>query len=236
MKNLLCTDVRSASFAPAGKTGFRLANALNISRPSHPAQKRRAFSLIEILGVVAIMSCLMAMIVPAMQSISRAGNLNRAGNLVVDLGNQARQNSVSKGAMTALIMVNDSAHADWNYRLFMLAECLPGGQTWKAVTPWFPLPDGVVVDPSQSSFSSPSAATPIGTLIRNGQNIADSQYVCQIYLPDGRLMVNGGTAPNLRMVEGELNNGALAYARKGGANYYDVTFNLFTGIPKVERP
>ncbi len=61
----------------------------------------------ELLVVMGVMAILASLSVAAFGG-TKAMDLSNAGNLVVDLVNQARQNSISKNVMTALLLARDS--------------------------------------------------------------------------------------------------------------------------------
>lgn len=202
-----------------------------------------AFSLTELLVVVSVMALLTALTLPAFSS-AKARQLATAGNQVVDLANQARQNSISKGVMTALVMVSN-VDPELNYRLFTLVETqtdAAGTVTWKQSMPWQMLPKGVLVDRDNSlDFISviPALTTSIGNLKYAGKNVAQGTYAYQIFLPDGRLLSDTSVnPPSLRLI-GAVINTSTAQVKKtdtGSANYYQITLNQYTGIPKVDRP
>jgi len=205
--------------------------------------KKSAFSLVELLVVVAVMVLLTAAALPAFSG-GRARQLATGGNQVVDLANQARQNSISKGVMTALVMVS-SVDPEWNYRLFTLVEMQTvanGGATWAQTTPWQMLPKGVLVD-SQSSTSFinvvPTLSTSIGSLKYAGKSIPQGSYAYQVFLPDGRLLSDSSANPPTLRLIGAIINSATSQVTKtdtSGVNYYEITLNQYTGIPKVDRP
>ncbi len=202
-----------------------------------------AFSLVELLVVVAVMALMMAAALPAFSG-GRARQLAMGGNQIVDLANQARQNSISKGVMTALVMVN-GVDPEWNYRLFTLVEmqtAANGSVTWSQAIPWQILPKGVLVDSqSSTSFISgvPALSTSIGNLKYAGKSIPQGSYVYQVFRPDGRLLSDPSVNPPTLRLIGAIIDSATSQVIKidtGGANYYEITLNQYTGIPKVDRP
>jgi len=177
----------------------------------------RGFSLVELLSVIAVISVMVTASLPAISSISKARRLSTAGNLVYDLSSQARQNAMSRNAMTALVL-NKSTGS------FILMELLPGKSTWSPISRWYDLPEGIAVDEeaSGSFMSSPGLAYPLGNLTRGKNAVSEAECVYQVFLPRGQLVQNSGeTPPILQLVE--------KYSG-GKSNYYKVFINQFTGI------
>lgn len=206
---------------------------------------QRGLTLVEILTVLAVIGILSALTISALSSLSGADNLDTGGSMIVDLANQARQNSASQGVLTALVMVNNVPNnPDANNRLFILLE-LPQGEdgttsSWQPVSKWCLLPKDVMVDVGQSSFTranfQPTLPQALPTLSYLGAPFALNSGNCsyQIFMPDGQLAVKGYAqlqAPDLRMARGK--NGSLLASQ---SNFHQINFNLYTGTPSVVRP
>lgn len=200
----------------------------------------RAFSILELLTVIAMIALLTTLVAPSFSNLGRANLLTTSGNKVVNLINYAGQNSLSKNAMTALIAV--APDSGKGYQVFTLMEYAPGAGEWRQLTGWETLRDGIVVD--QCTFSSYSTTDPatkpepdLPAIKYQGKTITDYKYV--IFLPNRSLLQN--TSAQIRFAEGSFAPGADAptYSRKGAdgnpANYYAVTVLGATGRPKIDR-
>lgn len=193
---------------------------------------KRAFSLTELLTVVAIMALIGAIGMPAMQSL-RSARLSTSGNRLADLVNQARQNAITRNIQTALVMVTDVSDTGLNNRLFCLVEYHPAAQSWGMVSPWTLLPAEVMIDSAASDVfikNSPALSTAIGNLKYGSTTITSGHYTYQVFLSDGTMdssQIPANSPPVLRLVQNRAAN---------QANYYDIILNVYTGIPKIERP
>jgi Tfp pilus assembly protein FimT len=184
----------------------------------------------ELLVVMGVMGILATLSVAAFNG-SRGMDLTNGGNLVVDLANQARENSIANNVMTALVLARDPVNNS-KYRLFRLMQLVPGATKWTPASGWISLPQGVVVDETtaNSSFLStqPTLSTSIGTITYSGTS---TSYAYQVFLPKGRMSTSGmvsTSSPTLRLLRSTDGSNPN--------NYYDITFNLYTGSSKVDRP
>jgi prepilin-type N-terminal cleavage/methylation domain-containing protein len=201
----------------------------------------RAFTLIELLTVIAIMALLASMVAPAFNNFGKSSQLSADGNKVVNLVNLAGQNSISKNAMTALVAIAPGSGAGTAYKAFTLLEFMPESSDWKQITGWETLKDGVVIDPASFTFTEYPGVKPqpdLPAIRYGGKTISSYKYL--IFLPNRSLLQN--TSAQLKLVEGVFaaNASAPTYTRKASdgtpENYYNVTVLGTTGIPKIDRP
>jgi prepilin-type N-terminal cleavage/methylation domain-containing protein len=219
---------------------------------AHPRQtaSRRAYSLIELLAVMAIISALAGLTVGSLSPV-KANALTAGGNQTTDLLTAARQNSLARHAFTAVII---KTTGEARYGAFCLLELTRNDDgsfsEWKMTAPWRVLPEGIRFDPRAvpesgpanfvDTSSRPSTPLPLPASIQfRGSAVAlnsDSAY--QIFAPDGTL--TKGNPVRLRLVEaGEDTGSGLIYTGQQSsgqpANYYDIVVIGETGQPKVER-
>lgn len=233
---------------------YRMKVSLIRPEPSSKFQQvkcGRAFTLVELITVMAIITVMVTLLVPAFTSIGKANALNTSGNHVVNLINLARENSMSKNVMTALVVLTDSSMADAN-RSLVLMELDPttdGSQpspgNWRQISGWETLGSGVIVDPnlftfnkSSDSAGEPGVPTPAFPAIQHSGKIASS-YGYLVFLPGGNLL--GSNASQIQLVEGIIASGGAVYTRRtaaggGPANYYNITVLAATGRIKIDRP
>jgi prepilin-type N-terminal cleavage/methylation domain-containing protein len=205
---------------------------------------RRAYSLIELLAVMAILSALAGLTVGSLSPV-KANALTAGGNQVTDLLTSARQNSLARHAFTAVVVKTSGAARYSAFCLFELTRNDDGTfSAWKMAGPWRLLPDGIRFDPRpvagpvnfldmNTPPATPAALPPVPF---RGSSVTNSAY--QIFAPDGTLTK---AAPvRLRLVEaGEDTGNGLIYTgqQSGGQplNYYDIVVIGETGQAKVER-
>jgi len=208
-------------------------------------RSRAAFSLTEIMVVLAIMAIMTSFALPSFVGLISSRGLAASGDLVVDLANQARQNSIAHNAMTALVLVRNSGNANWDNRLFIILQMTAANTgttpSWTPVTKWEMLPPNTVVDPNQSAtFVSqlPTVSPAPPTLTYLGTPVSTSAVCYQIFLPTGGLLLPTGTTPTpplLHLVNG-VSNGSGVTSRGSANEFYEVTINPYTGLTKVYRP
>src|SRR4051812_17944456 len=87
------------------------------------SKKPGGFSLLELLTVVAIMAVITGLAVPLIGGLAGARKLEGAISQGANIFTEARQNSISKGVLTAVVILTDTAkEADAAYRTMALLE------------------------------------------------------------------------------------------------------------------
>jgi prepilin-type N-terminal cleavage/methylation domain-containing protein len=210
-------------------------------------RQKRGFSLLELLLVMAIAAGSMMLLAPMLANGGKSAVLDGAGNLLADLINSARQNALSKNAMTAMIIVTDSS-VDSRNRLFTMLE-LPVHEDnttkalsseWKQIAKWETLAQGVVVDANNWTSSTQAVSPAFPQLKYGGQTIALDGFQYLIFLPDGSTLSSIPTT--VQLVEGYMPKGGTTLFHtstlKNGvsANYYKLTVLNATGRIKIDRP
>ncbi|MBW8863453.1 MAG: prepilin-type N-terminal cleavage/methylation domain-containing protein [Verrucomicrobia bacterium] len=212
---------------------------------------RSGFSLVEMLVVISIMATVTVAAFAGLFGVGGGFKLSGAGNRVSNLALLARQNSLAKNAMTALVMIANS-DTEGDYRAFRLYEIVPrtDGQPlssgdWSPIGSWEMTPDGVVVDTCSFPPNSAAVTPPMpqiiyhDTVLNRDSVVTNYQYV--VFLPTGALL--GGTSSSVRLVQGFRTPGSqvttYTSARGGdgkGADYYNVYVLGASGRVKIDRP
>ena len=200
---------------------------------SHTKQVRgqacRGFTLIELLTVMAVLSILIALTVPAVSTAVRGSNLNLAGQMVGDQFSLAWQEAVSK-------------NYDVEVRFYELANGASTG--WRGVQLWRikQTPSGpitsvfsrVVWIPEGIRMTTNSNLSPLITESLRKGSVTLPTYGATPY-SGFRFRANG----SLESSVGDNNFVTLVNSIDSGnlpANYYTIQINPLTGKTSVFRP
>jgi uncharacterized protein (TIGR02596 family) len=188
-----------------------------------------AFSLIELLVVMAVLAILVSVSVPALTSLTAGSNLNRAGQLVGDQIAMARQEAVAKNRDVQIVFYNltNGLTKGWRGMSVQRIEQTSSGKVMVAVSKVAQLPDNVII--SESSTLSPMlTAGTTGTT--NLANFGSVQYSAFRFRANGSLEGGFGAANNILTLQ-------MATAQGNPpSNYYTIQVNALTGRVSVYRP
>lgn len=182
------------------------------------------FSLLELLAVIAVLGILAAMTSLAISSLSQGTKLTTAGNLAVDLINNARQVARARNTMTMVAMVSSGADAGRALALLSFSATNGTNGSWSQIDKWRTLPEGIVIDQTNNFFQPPPAS--VGPVSRGGTSIACTGAV---FLPDGRPLSTSSIPLVLFLKSANTSSSQTN-------NYYKIIVNQATGIPTIRRP
>jgi len=80
--------------------------------PSEPAHQLRGFTLIELVGVIAIIIALAALLIPAFTSLKGAGDITHAAHTIAGVLDQARTYAVANNTYVWVGIYEESTTAD----------------------------------------------------------------------------------------------------------------------------
>lgn len=209
-----------------------------------------AFSLVELLAVIALIGIVMGLAVPVLSGIGRGTALATAGNMVNNMVGVARQHAMSRNTLTALVLLANHG-TDSDYRAFAVVEYKPG-TGWSQIGKWEMLPIGICVDAGDTQECSFLLRSPnpfpfltdtkqdnppvlfLGMPVRNPEG-----YAARIFTSGGGLQ-NAGAPAQIRLVEGDTAGGVMHYSHRNSAgkpaNYFDIAIVGATGATKISRP
>jgi uncharacterized protein (TIGR02596 family) len=152
--------------------------------------RRSAFSLLELLIVIAIMGILAALTLPAFNSISGGRKLDLAGSQVVDTLSLARQSAMAQGCRVRLELADIGASSP-DYRIHRLLEFRNG--TWQAASKWMTLDDTVKIssDASRTSLINQITNSATTNFTYRGTNFSNKKVIPVTFLPDGTTLLSG---------------------------------------------
>ncbi len=196
------------------------------------ARGTKAFTLVEMLVVVAIIAALLALSVASVRS-QRSRILGNTGEMVVDLLEEARQLAIQWNTRTMVALVTSTSSPSRNQQLLTILSYSPDTTTnhgWSMTGKWHVVPDGIEVAP-EPEIEYPDYGEPffqpntLGVSIER-ENIG-TKFSMGTFLPNG--------CPE--SVEGRSK---IIFVQEKNAptrqNYYQIIINPTTGIPIVKRP
>lgn len=188
------------------------------------SRERKAFTLLELLVVMAIVILLASMAVPAFNSITVGSNLNRAGQIVGDQIALARQEAVTKNREVQVRFYDVATNQSWRGIQIWRVEQTGTGTNNIAVNRMITLPDGIVIN---STTNLSPLLTADGSL-SGASNVPPYRGF--------RFRANGATDSSVTAANGYL---TLQQANAQGnppKNYYTVQINPMTGKVIAFRP
>jgi prepilin-type N-terminal cleavage/methylation domain-containing protein len=200
------------------------------------------FSLIELLTVMALIGFLSALIAPVVSSIGKASSLVTTGNKLAVLVDQARQNSMARNVMTALVITDQGTTGDYRAATLLEYNAEDTAPQWKQITKWENFPVGVLVDTlaeGSSFLSTAGGALPFVPPVLKYRGNPVTNYASRVFLPNGGLSTPTGPA-QIKLVEGIVQDGSVTYTRPASAgkaaNFYTIAIVGATGRTKIARP
>lgn len=176
----------------------------------------------------------------ALKHLSSSRALTISGNKIARMLKAARENAVSKQALTALIVLAEHG-SEGKFRIFTIAEREENG-TWRQITNWEPLASGVTleVDPRHCTLLDQSLPLPGYThdeLAYRDRPLSAEQFASLVFHPDGGLGSSHSTA-QIRLVEGpsKATPGDYTFTRSEPTTlFYDIAVAGATGVLTVRH-
>lgn len=195
-----------------------------------------AFSLLELMVVLAIMLLVAGFTIPALTGLSVGNNLSAGGRVVANLLTVARSEAINRRApirfQVASTWPSDSSQA---YRKIALVQHDPSTNSDTQITEWQTVPKGVSIHSSNLPkyfFAVAQAQNPKLTL--GGQQITSSYLE---FTPTGAPNINPASAPVTCLVVATYNMSKTATQidRVAGMDYYAIDIDALIGKAVVRR-
>jgi type II secretory pathway pseudopilin PulG len=201
-------------------------------------QSERAFSLLELMVVIAIMILIAGFTIPALTGLSGGDNLSTGGRVVSNLLTVARSEAINRRSPVrfeiATSWPSDPAQA---YRRIALVQHDPVTGSDTQLTGWQTLPNGVIVKdrtpPPSSGKYFIAASTDQSPKLSFGGQAINSRYL--EFTPSGAPNIDPASAPvGVCVVEGYVSGGSNFQILS--TNYYEIDIDALTGKSLVKRP
>ena len=213
---------------------------MNFRRSQSKQRKPKAFTLLELLVVIGIMSLLLVAVVPAITSLSKSNNLNTAGRMVVNSLTVARSEAINQRTLIRFEVVTDwPSDPTAAYRKFTLVQHDLTTGIDKQLTKWETLPDGVIFNPQDPTPGSGSYFF-ILNQTQNPKLTSGGQQITTTYIeftPTGALNVTPSNSPvRLRLVQGHFSPGSTSVTLTGANNWFETSIDSLIGRIRILRP
>jgi uncharacterized protein (TIGR02596 family) len=203
-----------------------------MSRPDPCEKSLAAFSLVELLVVIAILAVLAAVAFPAVSSILAGSTINRAGITATDSILRARQEAVTRSREVQVLFYNFSTPASaqgWRGFQVFRVEQSATGRTIVPSSRITLLPEGAVI-------SSNAALSPLLFADANLQGTTNLPAYGSASYAGFRFRPNGSVSSEINLTNNFLTLQGGSSSGNPPPNYYTLQINPVTGKITAYRP
>ena len=205
-----------------------------------------AFSLVELMVVMGVISVVAAMIIPAVGNLGRSSGLSVASRQLADLARVTRTEAISKRSVMRLFFPMTGSTADYQRVVVLKRESGGSGMNFEQASGWTKLPEGIVFDTTNSQFQSNLPGNFIFSALDNRMTVTLSgrQMTGAFieFVPTGAVRLGRSEPSSVRLavVEGEVVDDQMTYRGTGddglSDNWAVVSLQGLTGMAQVIRP
>ncbi len=190
----------------------------------------KAFSLIELLIVIAIMAIMVSLSIPAMNSIAQGNGVNRAGQTIGDMIILGRQEAVAKNRDVEVRIINASANQAGSGGLIAVQLWELTDTSARPLSKVGRLPEGIAVSSNASLSPLLKADNSVSSGTTNFGSLGNCGYMAF------KIRANGMLSSSVTMSNNFLTIGASSDTQSPPANYYTIRVNPVTGRVNIYRP
>ena len=203
----------------------------------------RAFTLLELLVVMAMIGIILALTVPAIIGLSSGSNLSNGGRTLANLLTVARSEAINRRALIRFeVATNWPGDFSAAYRKITLVQHDISTGTDTQLTKWETLPTGVIFQPQDPSAGATSGgyffslSPPQKSTLKLAGGDVSTCYI--EFLPTGALNVTPTNSPvRIRVVPGFLPSAAAtSVTLTSSLNWYDASIDGLVGRIALTRP
>jgi len=222
---------------------------------------RRAFSLIELLTVMAIFSMVAGVTVPALKGLTGGNAVNTGTAELSDLLTLARSEAIAQHTIVRFVVATDwsGQETDADLRRVSLWSWHADTRCFLQMTAWQELPVGLTLEPGLPAYVNAAQYAQIdGSTVQgncvlgpdfansaafSAATIAGTIYTRYIdFMPTGSVTIPGGSARQAIFVAtqgyADANQNVTYTSQKNGAptNWAQINIDTLTGRAHIYRP
>lgn len=202
-----------------------------MNAPASPVFRKPAFTLVELLAVMAVMAIFLAFAIPAMNGMLAGLNIHQGGQAFADQILLGRQNALSRNHDVEVRFVDLGSGGLESYRGMQIWMVDETGTRHFPISRTLALPDGVVINANFSPLVFGDGATV------SGQTNFGAWGTCQYrgfrFRANGQTDIPTGSGTN-SVNYFTLQNAADSSSRP--RNFFTIQINPLTGKLNVLRP
>jgi prepilin-type N-terminal cleavage/methylation domain-containing protein len=205
-------------------------------RGAEPTRRPTAFTLVEMLIVIALVAILTTLLAPSLQGLFGVAGRRGGVNALSAALEQARLSAVENGTSAYVGFATASTNQDAKYNAVIVFRARRDDESGAAFVPlsrWLRLPTGVHLQPASiSSAATTSVSSLTGVLPRLGSEQLASVPVIE-FDRFGRLKNQGSTNSRVLVVGEGVVVDASTVQFRSGTNAYALTVLPLTGRVQI---